>query len=155
MYLFIYIATNLQLRDALGGSHRWSLEIYCEAEIEWTQRFTLRPWSREVGDALGGQDRVNWELHMKDVIEGVWRFTWRQRSIELRAALGGRHRSSLEMHWEAVIERVWRCTWRPWSSEFGDALVAGYDRARLEEYLEVVDLEAVGGTGARCWDSIH
>ena len=26
-------------------------------------------------------------------------------------------------------------------SEFGDAL-AGYDRARLEEYLEAVDLEA-------------
>jgi len=55
------------------------------------------------------------------------------------------------MHSEAVIERVWRCTWRPrssalrctWrpcSSEFGDAL-AGYDRARLEEYLEAVNLE--------------
>jgi hypothetical protein len=28
-------------------------------------------------------------------------------------------------------------------SEFGDSLVAGYNRARLEEYLEVVDLEAV------------
>jgi hypothetical protein len=28
-------------------------------------------------------------------------------------------------------------------SEFRDALVAGYDQARLEEYLEVVDLEAV------------
>ena len=40
-------------------------------------------------------------------------------------------------------------------SESGDALVAGYDRARLEEYLEVVDLEAVGGRRARCWDSIH
>jgi len=39
-----------------------------------------------------------------------------------------------EMHWEAVIERV------------GDAL-AGYDRARLEEYLEAVDLEG-GATAA-------
>jgi hypothetical protein len=33
---------------------------------------------------------------------------------------------------------------------FGDALVAGYDRARLEEYFEVVDLEAVGARWARC-----
>jgi hypothetical protein len=28
-------------------------------------------------------------------------------------------------------------------SKFGNALVGGYNRARLEEYLEVVDLEAV------------
>jgi len=66
-------------------------------------------------------------------------------------------RRSLTMYLEAVIERVKRCTWRPWSwtqrctgrpwlSEFGDAL-AGYDRARLEEYLEVVDLEG-GATAA-------
>jgi hypothetical protein len=61
------------------------------------------------------------------------------------------------MHLEAVIQRVWRCTWRPRSSElrctlwlgqseFGDAL-AGYDRVRLEEYLEPVDLEG-GATAA-------
>jgi len=44
------------------------------------------------------------------------------------------------MHLEAVIQRVWRCTWRPRSS------------ARLEEYLEAVNQEAVvwegGATGA-------
>jgi len=38
------------------------------------------------------------------------------------------------MHSEAVIERVWRCT-------------PSYNRARLEEYLEVVDLEG-GATAA-------
>jgi hypothetical protein len=32
-------------------------------------------------------------------------------------------------------------------SEFGDILVPGYDRARLEEYLEAVDLEG-GATAA-------
>jgi len=37
----------------------------------------------------------------------------------------------------------------------GDALVAGYDQARLEEYLGVVALEAIDGRRARCWDSIH
>jgi len=42
-----------------------------------------------------------------------------------------------------------------WSSEFRDALPAGYDLGRLEEYLEVVDLEAVNGRRTRCWDSIH
>jgi len=42
-----------------------------------------------------------------------------------------------------------------WSSEFRDTLTAGYDRERLEEYLEVVDLEAVDGRRARCGDSIH
>jgi len=50
------------------------------------------------------------------------------------------------MHLDTEIESTQRCTWRPGSSEFGDAL-AGYDRARLEEYLEAVDLEG-GATAA-------
>jgi hypothetical protein len=54
------------------------------------------------------------------------------------------------MHLEAGIERVWRCTWRLRSIELRDAL-GGRDRARFkEEYLEVFDLEAVGGMRARC-----
>jgi hypothetical protein len=39
-----------------------------------------------------------------------------------------------------------RCTWRPRSSKFGDAL-GGHDRSRLEEYLEVVNLEALDWEG--------
>jgi len=54
------------------------------------------------------------------------------------------------MHLEAVIKLVWRCTGRPRSSECADALVAGCDQARLEEYLEVIDLVAVDGRRARC-----
>jgi len=42
-----------------------------------------------------------------------------------------------------------------WLSELRDALAAGYDRGWLEEYLEVVDLEAVDGRRARRCDSIH
>jgi hypothetical protein len=91
-------------------------------------------------------------IYLKAVIELIWRCTWRPRLSELRDALGRRDRSSLEMHWEAVIERVWRCTWMLRSSELSDALcgcdranfgdaLAGYDRARLVEYLEAVDLE--------------
>ena len=44
------------------------------------------------------------------------------------------------MHLEAVIDRPWTFTWRPRSSELIDAL-RGYDGARLEEYLEAVNLE--------------
>jgi hypothetical protein len=80
----------------------------------------------------------------------MYLFIYIATNLELRDTLRGRDRASLEMHWEAVIERVWRCTWRPRLSEFGDAHVAGYDRARLEEYLEVVDLEAVGERRTRC-----
>jgi len=53
---------------------------------------------------------------------------------------------SLEMHFEAVIERGWRFNWRPRLSELRDEL-GGYDRARLEENLEAVDLEG-GATAA-------
>jgi len=49
------------------------------------------------------------------------------------------------MHLEAEMEWTQRYSLRLWPSEFGDAL-AGYDPARLEEYLEAVDLE--GGTTA-------
>jgi hypothetical protein len=34
MYIFIYIATNLQLRDTLRGRDRASLEMQLEIEIE-------------------------------------------------------------------------------------------------------------------------
>jgi hypothetical protein len=50
------------------------------------------------------------------------------------------------MHLEAVIKQVWRCTWRPRWSDFGDAF-GGHDQLRLEEYLELVDLEAVDREG--------
>jgi len=39
-------------------------------------------------------------------------------------------------------------------SDFGDAF-AGYDQARLMEYMEVVDLEVVDLRGASCRDSKH
>ena len=55
------------------------------------------------------------------------------------------------MHCEAMIERGWGSNWRPRLSELRDALGGGdrgsldmnlpADRARLEEYLEAVDLE--------------
>jgi hypothetical protein len=60
---------------------------------------------------------------------------------------------SLEMQLEAVIKRLWRCTWSPGSSDFGDA-PGGHDRARLEEYLEAVNVEAVS-SGGRCDWSGH
>jgi len=44
------------------------------------------------------------------------------------------------MELETEIESTQRCTGRPRLSEIGDVL-AGYDRAKLEEYLEAVNLE--------------
>ena len=108
-----------ELTAALGGCGRASLEKDLEAVIEWTERCTARAWWSECRDALGGRVRVNWELHLEGVIDCVWRCTWRPRMSALR------------------------CTWMPWSSKFGDAL-AGYDRARLDEYLEAFNL--AGGT---------
>jgi len=166
------------INDVLWGRDRATLDMQLETEIERTSRCTGRLWLSEFGDALGDYDWVNLEMHSEAVIERVWRCTWRLRSSELRDALGGRDRASLEMQLETEIEWTQRCTGRPWSSEFGhalggrdrvnsemhselwssvyrDALAAGYDLRRLEEYLEVVDIEAVDGRPARRWDSIH
>ena len=88
------------------------LEMHFEAEIEWTERCTWRPWSIEVGDALGGRDRSSMEMRWEAVIERVWTCTWRPRSSELRDALWGCDRASLEMHLQGMIEWDWRSTWR-------------------------------------------
>ena len=99
-------------------------------------------------DVLGGPDRACLEMSLETEIERTQRCTWRLGSSEFGDALGDRDRVNSDL--EAVIKRVWRCTWRPWSSEFGDEL-GGHDQARLDEYLEAVNLEAVvcegGATG--------
>jgi len=68
-----------ELRDALWGCDRATVEMHLEAEMKWTQRCTWRPWSSEFGHALGGRDRVNSEMHFDAVIESVRRWTWRAR----------------------------------------------------------------------------
>jgi len=224
MNLYSYWSTHGISGLAAGGA--WEkFKVCLRMTIEWNQKYTLRPWSREFGHALGGRGQVNSEMHFEAVIEQVWRCNWGPRLSELWNALGGCDQASVEMHWETVIERVSTCNWRPrlselrhalggrnraswemdweamitwvsrytlrpwwsevadalggqvwasldmeletkiewtqrytlrpWSSKFGDALLGGYDRGRLEKYLEVVDLEAADGWRARCWDSIH
>jgi len=93
-----------ELRDALGGQDRASLEMRLEAMIVRT----CMPWLSEFGYALGDWDRVNSEMHLEARIEQVWKFTWRPWSCELVS----RNRASLEIHLEAMIERDWRSTWR-------------------------------------------
>jgi len=148
MYLYSYPSTHRISRLAAGGV--WEeFEVRLKMMMEWTQRYTPRPWSSEYGDALGGRDHVTAEMHSEAVIERVWRCTWRPRSSELRDALGDCDAASLEMHLEAmtervgggtcgdhdrvnlvmhseaVIERVWRCTCRLWPSEMGGVLGGG------------------------------
>jgi len=115
---------------------------------------------RGIQGAPENDNQVRSEIHSEAMIERVWRCNWRSRSSDIRDALGSHDWPSLEIHLEAEVEWTQRYTLRPWSREFGNALVAGYDRAWLEEYLEmvnlrVVDLEVVDGRRALCWDSIH
>jgi hypothetical protein len=118
MYLYSYLSTHGKSGLAASGNQE-QFEVCLKLTIEWTQRYTPRPWSSKFRHAIGDWQWVN-----------------------------------SEMYWEAVIKQVCRCTGRPWLSEIGDALT-GYDRARLEEYLDMIDLEAVDGRGARWWDSIY
>jgi len=123
-----------ELRDALGGRDRASLEMHLDAVIVRTWRLT----------------RASLEMHLEAMIERVWRCNWGTRSSELSDALGGRDRSSLEMHLEAVIERVWRCTGRLWSSEFGDA-IGDRDWVNLEIHSGAVIERVWGCTCSRLW----
>jgi len=168
MYLCIYIATYLhtvyldwqhaviesrwrcarrwrssELRDTLRGRDGPSVEMQLETEIERTRRCTEKPWSSKFGDALWGHDRASLEMQLETEIVWTQRCTGRPWSSEFGHALGGRDRA----HWEMESEL--------WSSEFRDALAGGYDRGRLEEYMEVVDIEAVDRRRTRCRECIH
>jgi len=150
MYPYSYQSTHVISGLAAGGA--WDqIEVRLKMTIEWTQRYTPRPWSSEFGDALAGCDWVNLEMHSEIVIERVWLCPCRPWLCEL----GGRNRASVEMHleaviervWrytlrghdrgnlEAVIERVWRCTWRARMRELRNAL-GGRVRASLEMHLQ-------------------
>jgi len=111
-----------------------------EALIKRVWRCTLRPWSSEFEDALWGRDQASWEMHVETEIGWTQRCSGRLGWSEF--ALGGRDRVNWEIHSEL------------WLSKFRDALAAGYDWVILEEYLEVVDLEAVDGRRARWWGCI-
>jgi len=111
MYLYSYPSTA-------------SLEMHLEAEMEWTQRCTLRSSSSEFGDAL-----------VKAVFEWVWRCTWRPWSCEL----AGRNQASLEIHLEAAIEWFWGYTWRPWSSKIWQVLGGSRWTARKDSIYQLVN----------------
>jgi len=114
-----------ELRDALGGPDRWSLEMHWEAMIERVWICTWRPRWSELSDALGGRDGVNSEMHLEALIERVWICTWSPWLSEFGHALGGRDWVNSEMHSEAVTKQVRRCTGRLWSSEIGGVLGGG------------------------------
>jgi len=52
----------IELRDVLAGCDRASFEMQLATSIEWTQRYTLWPWSRSSIDALAaGYDHAGLE----------------------------------------------------------------------------------------------
>jgi len=77
------------LNNIFGSCDRASLKMNLTAEMEWTQRYTWRPWLSEFGHALGGRDRVNSAMHAAAVPEQVWRYTCRLWSSEIGGVLGG------------------------------------------------------------------
>ena len=125
MYLYSYLSTH-GISGLVARGDWEQFEVWLKMTIEWTQRYTLRPWSSEFGDAIGDRDWVNSEMHWEAVIKRVRTCTWRPRSSELRDALGCRDGASLEMH-----------LWRPWSSELRDALRGCY-WASLEMHLQAI-----------------
>ena len=173
MYLYSYLFTHGISGLAARGD--WEqFEVWLKTTIEWSQGYIPRPWLSEFGDAIGDGETVNTEMLWEAMIMRVWRCTLRQWLSEFGDALWGRDRMSLKRHLEAVIvrtSRLWSSKFGDalggservnselhselWLSEFWDALAAGYDQGRFEEYMAVVDVEAVYWRCTRCWDSIH
>jgi len=125
MYLYSYPSTHSISRLAAGCACD-EFKVRLKTTMEWTQRYTPRPWLSEFGDVLGCQDRVNTKMHLEAEIDQVWRGTWRPWWSEFGDALGGRDRVNSEMHSDAVIVRVWWCSCRLWSGEIGGVLGGGW-----------------------------
>jgi len=111
MYLCGYPSTNGISRLWLQVVPWGPFDVHLEMTIEWTQRYTQRPWLSKFSDALWGHD---W---------AIWRCTWRPWSSEVGDEHLGRDWVSLEMR-----------AWRPWSCELG-----GRNRVSLDKYREVHD----------------
>jgi len=67
--------TSSELRDALWGCDRASLEIQLKTRIQCTQRDTWRPWSSEFGDALSSHDGVSFNMQLEGEILWTQRYT--------------------------------------------------------------------------------
>ena len=60
---------STELRDAIGGRDRSSLEMHWEAVIERVWRCTWRLRWSEPRDALGGRDRASMDMNLEAEIE--------------------------------------------------------------------------------------
>jgi len=98
VWRFMWRPRSSELRDALWGHDRASLEMQLETEIEWTQRCNWRPWSSEIGDSLGGHDRASLERHLEAKVEWTQRYTLRSWSSEFWDVIGDRDWVNSEMH---------------------------------------------------------
>ena len=98
--------------DALGGQDQPSLEIHLEAKMEWTQRCTWRPWSRDTGDTLAD---YNW-ARLEEYVEVVdWGRTWCWDSIYWLTHNWGNMESWIQQH-QPGDERL---AGRKWQSKLG------------------------------------
>ena len=95
--LYLWICTwrlrSSELRDALGGCDRASVEMHLEAMLVTT----WRSWSSQFGDTPAGRKRQGLELHLEAVIEQVWRCTCRLWSSEI-----GGVQEAVDLEWGAT-----------------------------------------------------
>jgi len=133
-----------------------------EISIATTERtlwnIKAMPYFRETSISffwVCGCNKLNKFNEGNSVFADGWtlRRTSRLGSCKLRYTLERCDQASLEMYWEDKIERVWKCTSWLRSSNLQDSL-GGHDNGRLEihlkvqikakfeQYLEVVNLEA-------------
>jgi len=186
IHVSIYPCINIATKSTHGisglaaGGASEQFEVRLKMTMEWTQRWTWRPWSSKVGDKLGGRDPATLEMHFEADITCIERWNWRPWSSKFGDALRGWDRVNSEMPLDAMIGWVWRRSWRRRSSELRDALagrnwgslemhlettivqtwrqrlsefgdgLGGHDRVTLDEELEVAD-----GRCAECYDSTH
>jgi hypothetical protein len=67
---------QVQLKDALAGCDRASLEMHLEAEIEYLRDALGGLDETELRDANAGHDRVSLEMHLEAMIDRDWSGTW-------------------------------------------------------------------------------
>jgi len=65
-----------QLRDALGGRNRASLEMHLEAEIKLNSEMYLEAAIERVWICIWRPRSCNSEMHLEAMINRDWRSTW-------------------------------------------------------------------------------
>ena len=107
MYPYSYLSTQSISGLAAGGTgEQWKVRL--KITIEWTQRYTPRPWLSKFKGVPEGSNQAYFAIHFDVMIKWTKRCTGRLWWSEFGDALGGNDHANFE----AVIKRDWTSTWR-------------------------------------------